>query len=289
MSADMHHDAFPSDETLAAFIDGRLDAETRQRVVDHVSSCSECTDIVIASNAFETVPNVRTFPKRTLIVAAAIAAAVVLVAVLVPLRIWLAKPAVGIATLGEASPQYRTFAGRITAFPYRPPQPVFRGAEEADGQENWAFAGVAAKAAEAAKQHPTAANLHSFGVSELVMRDAQTAVTTLEDAVRTSTGRRDIHEAVAACNDAALLSDLSAAYTANADATRTAKDRAAAVDVAQRAWALRHDSEIAWNRAIALERMSRTDAARAAWQDYLALDPHSPWSSEAAAHLRRLN
>jgi anti-sigma factor RsiW len=41
MKEPMEHSAFPSDETLAAFIDGRLDEETRKRVVAHVADCED--------------------------------------------------------------------------------------------------------------------------------------------------------------------------------------------------------------------------------------------------------
>jgi hypothetical protein len=36
------HTAFPSDETLAAFIDGRLDPETRKQVLEHMVTCEPC-------------------------------------------------------------------------------------------------------------------------------------------------------------------------------------------------------------------------------------------------------
>ena len=42
----MHMTNCPSEETLAAFIDGRLDIEARQRVVEHVTTCEDCYAIV---------------------------------------------------------------------------------------------------------------------------------------------------------------------------------------------------------------------------------------------------
>src|SRR5213592_1840720 len=41
------HSPFPTDETLAAYIDGRLDKETRKRVVEHMAECPECFDVVM--------------------------------------------------------------------------------------------------------------------------------------------------------------------------------------------------------------------------------------------------
>src|SRR2546430_1543511 len=43
----MEHTGFPSDETLAAFLDGRLDPETRRRVVEHMTTCDECYSVVM--------------------------------------------------------------------------------------------------------------------------------------------------------------------------------------------------------------------------------------------------
>src|ERR1700719_3559751 len=42
----MEHAGFPSDETLAAFLDGRLDPETRRRVIEHMTTCDECYSVV---------------------------------------------------------------------------------------------------------------------------------------------------------------------------------------------------------------------------------------------------
>ena len=45
----MEHTGFPSDETLAAFIDGRLDAETRANVIAHMTTCSECYSVFLSA------------------------------------------------------------------------------------------------------------------------------------------------------------------------------------------------------------------------------------------------
>ncbi len=42
----------PSEETLAEFIDGRLDPEARRSVVEHLAVCGECRDIVMAADEF---------------------------------------------------------------------------------------------------------------------------------------------------------------------------------------------------------------------------------------------
>src|SRR5258706_16081748 len=45
----MEHTGFPSDETLAAFLDGRLDPDTRRRVVEHMTTCDECYSVVMGA------------------------------------------------------------------------------------------------------------------------------------------------------------------------------------------------------------------------------------------------
>ena len=52
MKAPMEHSAFPSDETLAAFIDGRLDEETRKKVTAHVAECDDCYGTIMAAGAW---------------------------------------------------------------------------------------------------------------------------------------------------------------------------------------------------------------------------------------------
>jgi CHAT domain-containing protein len=49
MTERMEHSGFPSDETLAAFIDGTLEPEERQRVLDHLITCDECRNNVLAA------------------------------------------------------------------------------------------------------------------------------------------------------------------------------------------------------------------------------------------------
>jgi tetratricopeptide (TPR) repeat protein len=55
--------------------------------------------------------------------------------------------------------------------------------------------------------------------------------------------------------------------------------------------ALRHQPQnhaAAFNRALLLSRLRRSDEAIKAWQDYLRRDPASPWSAAAREHLRKL-
>ena len=49
MRTPMEHTGFPTDETLAAFVDGRLDGETRRRVIEHMADCADCRDAYLGA------------------------------------------------------------------------------------------------------------------------------------------------------------------------------------------------------------------------------------------------
>ncbi len=85
------HSPFPTDETLAAYIDGRLDEETRKRVVEHMAECPECLDVVMGGREIETIGNSKILAAHStsrwvLRTLAAVAAALAAVVFLTPLR-----------------------------------------------------------------------------------------------------------------------------------------------------------------------------------------------------------
>ncbi len=277
----MEHAGFPSDETLAAFIDGRVDAETRARVIEHMAACSECYSVFIGATEMPAAAvtdgsNVLPFRRvRYAIASAAIAAAAAIGFFITPAGQRLYSPA-GLAALAAAAPASRAFAGRISGFPYRQMAPVSRGAASDPSRDpaNHQLLDVTAKVQQNVTKSPTVENLHALGVSYLLLGDANGAVDTLRAAVEKSGGR-----------DAAILSDLSAALSSRAAQTRNTADAEQAVVAANRAWSLSRSPETAWNRAVAIETLSGSAAAQSAWRDYLALDSTSDWAREARARL----
>ena len=276
----MEHAGFPSDETLAAFIDGRVDADTRSRVVEHLAGCSECYSVFIGAtempvaNATDT-SNVRSFRRtRYAIASMAVAAAAAVGFFLTPAGQRIYQPA-GLAALADAAPSARTFAGRLTGFEYREPAPIARGAESDPSRNpaNYKLMDVAAKVQQNAIKSPTAEHLHALGVSQLLLGNANDAVQSLADALQKSGG-------LDASTDVALLSDYSAALSTRAAQTRERDDTTLAIRAAERAWSLRRSPETAWNRAVALN-------TEAAWNDYLKLDSSSDWAREARKRLAR--
>src|SRR5436305_13143880 len=121
----MEHAGFPSDETLAAFIDGRVDAQTRGRVIGHLAGCAECYSVFVGATempaaADAEVSNVRPFKRaRWAIAVSAIAAAAAIGFFVTPAGQRLYRPD-GLAALAAVAPSQRTFDGRLSGFPYRP-------------------------------------------------------------------------------------------------------------------------------------------------------------------------
>jgi hypothetical protein len=281
----MEHAGFPSDETLAAFIDGRVDAETRGRVVEHLASCAECYSVFIGSTEIPAavaadVSNVRPFRRaRYAIAAAAIAAAAAIGFFITPAGQRLYHPD-GLAALAAAAPSARTFEGRISGFPYRREAPITRGVEADPSQNpaNYKLLDVAAKVQANALKSPSVENLHALGVSQLLLGKSSEAMQTLGDALEKSGG-------LDASTDVALISDYAAALCSRAADARSTESAELAARAAERAWSLRRTPETAWNRAVALETLRGGAPADQAWRDYLKLDSSSDWAREARARL----
>lgn len=282
----------PEAETLAAFVDDRLDAPERRTVIAHIADCAECRDVVLtaddlcAEEAAEDAPGgseVRRFPRRTGwgVIAVAAAAALALV-FLQPIRERLSEPA-GVRALVAASEalDYRPTDARLAGgFPHRPVQQRMRGSADDPGDGFQAVA-LNVQADTIDGKGPA----RSLAAAYLLTGEHARAVATLEAELRKSTEAADVASAVAASRDQKLLVDLSAAYLARGSWNGDAGDLARALAVAERAWRLERTPEAAWNRAAAAEHLERDAEAVRAWNDYLALDSSSPWAAEARARL----
>ncbi|HEV7922106.1 MAG TPA: CHAT domain-containing protein [Thermoanaerobaculia bacterium] len=292
----MEHSGFPSHETLAAFIDGRLDAQTRKRVIEHMATCSECRSIFVSTN--ELRGPIAATPRRlslrwTSAFAAAFLVALILVGGYAISRRGKGHLPSGVEALIADTSHFpnRPTAARVSGFPYRPEEPTFRQGPATNDESTWDAKGAAAAISKRAARHPTVENLHALGISHLAFGNAADAIRPLEDAIRLETGKPDVGAAIDASTDAPLLSDLSAAYFALAQRTEHREARLlSALDAAKRAWDLDpHSPEAAWNRAVCLEAASSSrENAVAAWDDYLRLDPSSDWAKEAKQHRDRL-
>lgn len=288
----MEHTGFPSDETLAAFIDGRLDAETRANVIAHMTTCSECYSVFLSATEMPSRAAARDAwrPRRAWIaVATTTAAAGIACAFLItPVRDRILHREDGMALLAKAAPAQRTIAGRISGFPYQPPAPVMRGSrfDPLQNPANASLLTAAAGVQRSVAARRTAANLHASGVANLLLGKDDAAIDTLHEALLRETEEQTVTAAIDESDDVSLLNDLSAALSNRAINKRhPIPDAAEAVRCADRAWHIGRTPEAAWNRAIATEALNGRARAAFAWHDYLAIDETSPWAAEARKRL----
>jgi CHAT domain/Putative zinc-finger len=291
------HSPFPTDETLAAYIDGRLDEETRKRVVEHMAKCEECFETVIAARELTSQStdvagtNAAPFRRRRFLTTFAAAAAALLCAVIVIVaRRTSHEPLGTIARLNAAAPRYRPVPGRLNAFEYHPLPPVTRGSDDSTEPKTdiWRVMSLAYDLNAEAQRTPTVENLHALGVAYVLTGEWNSAVAKLESAIERETGEDDAVKAIEKSKNVALLNDLSVANLAKAKHTNDSTRIATALESAERAWSLAQTPDVAWNRALAWEAMHVNGRALNAWRDYLRLDSTSAWSSEAATHLAKL-
>jgi tetratricopeptide (TPR) repeat protein len=272
----------PTDQTLAAFVDGTLPTPERQEVIKHMAECAECRDVVLLTTeikAAETpapakVAASAVLPWRPKVWVPLAAAAAIAVVVVMPQT----RERIGFGPMRSAKAIVATAAKRPSEarvsldIPYKEAKARLRGGNDENSQELTALTieAEAADAQERAERNPTVSNLHAAGV--LLMFDGKhdQAIVQLERAVKT-----------AETPSAALLNDLSAAYFGRDNYQK-------ALENAESAWKIEPTPTAAWNRAIALQLLRRNDDAIDAWQKYLELDPQSEWADEARGRKRDL-
>ncbi|HKC23110.1 MAG TPA: CHAT domain-containing protein, partial [Thermoanaerobaculia bacterium] len=275
----------PDDETLAAFLDDRLGSAERARVTEHLSRCDACHELFAETVRFQVGqaaarPERRRFPRSPLPWAIGAAAAALLAGVAL-IRggggFRQARPSGPMAELVTALEGERPIEPRLVGgFRYAPPRDVTRGAAPGP-TPSWKVLAAAAKVKEQAETSATPDTLSALGVAHLVLGEEDAAVAALEKALK------------ARPKDAALLTDLSAAYLTRAKRKDEPEDIIRALDTADRA--IEIDPKIAephFNRALALEALGRGEMAKKAWSDYLERDPSSEWAAEARRRLEAI-
>jgi CHAT domain-containing protein len=299
----MEHAGFPSEETLAEFIDGRLDDEARKRVIEHIAECEECWSAYMAANEMNpeilqatpaTIPSAQPGSRvveggwgarKWWLSAAAgmgVAALLTLVFLTGRLRHQDEQPKSLLARLNAAAPPNRNIEGRLSGFDYRPIARTMRGDETDPTKhpENARLFSVVADVSDEANRNPSPENLHALGVSYVILGNWDEAVSKLEDAVKTGAGKAELSEAIRVSRDVTLLSDLAAAYGGRGRHLNRPDDFVRMLNAANRAWQLAHRPETAWNRAVALESMHMDEDSKRAWIDYRAVESAPGWLGE---------
>ncbi|HZP48958.1 MAG TPA: zf-HC2 domain-containing protein [Vicinamibacterales bacterium] len=282
-------DRCPDLETIAAYLDGRLDARERSVVAAHLVECADCYFLFresaqtrVDAEATDAKPPAATRPARArrwwpaVAGALATAAAVWIGVGTGALNVWrAAQPE--LSALVAAVGTDRTVEGRLTGgFAYGPLRRAVRGAGDATTVSPDVRIVAAHIEKDAGTSHTQEA-MRTLGIAHLVVGDIERAVTTLEAAANEPTA------------DAATFSDLAAAYLARGAARGGTRDAVAAVTAAERAIGLNPTlAEASFNRADALERAGRPEEALAAWEAFLRIDATSGWADEARQHARAL-
>lgn len=275
----MEHPTFPSEETLTAFIRNELDSAEEHRVVAHLATCTACYDVWLTARRLHAPERATSSRQQLSFTISLIAIAISALVSFAWKRLGEPASAIEILFADARHLSFRTVPLRLSAdFDYRPLQIVTRAAESDDPPEARQQLSVAiARIKRLNDTAPTVENVHALGVSYLLAGYSEHAVQTLERANATTP-------------DAAILSDLAAAYYAAGVEQRKGADIARSVDLSDAALAISpRNLPAQFNRALALEALENRPSALSAWQRYLQLDPSSEWATEAREHVRRLS
>lgn len=281
MTAPMLMTQHPTEELLAAFVDDRLDTATRAPVIEHLTSCGECREIVLMSTEFqnEPVPVVHgNFGARRWMAAiGGLAAAAVIGLMVVPPMF---DPGVDDLQAASRTLKTRPSDGRLAGFAYNAEPSTMRGGptEDDDFDAKAKLLRIRLDLEESRVPDPHTLGLTRLLTAEKGAKDVSAAVTSMETAYGKARGE----------NRDSIAIDLGAALIAYANWSNHAdQNNARALELSNDVLK-RHPKrpEALWNRAIALGALNRTDEAKRAWDEYLKVDsdPNSQWAEEAKRH-----
>jgi len=264
-------------ETIAAFVDGTIDPAERTRVVAHLATCEDCTDLVgevehtsAALRGVEPVLAGTTDQPRGKVLRfrrGGLAAVGGLVAIAASMLLLLNRGS-ALDPLVAAVGNKRLIVARPTGgFHHGPLSSPVRGSTDTT---DYQLLAVVARLQERARQTNAAVDLHAAGVAQLVAGDTTNAIGSLQSSVRLMP------------DDATFTADLGAAYLTRFVERGDQNDAAAALDAFDKALARSPSLAEAWfNKALVLERMNRAADAVTAWNRYLELSDDRGWRDEA--------
>jgi CHAT domain-containing protein len=290
---DAHHrtPGCPDAETLAAFVEGRLNTAARARIEAHVADCEDCYEAFVEtvisdsavsmSGAAEGADDLRlTRPRRLWVVFSAIAATVLVAGVMG--RWWLSperRITSAVAALAHAGRIDRFSEGRLSLDQQwsRPPSATRGPGVAPERSLAVREAVLAIERASAAVSSSQA--LHALGLAHVATGQVDAAIREFQDALAVSPP----DDAVSIRSDlAAALIDRSLRHAEPADAARALDSASGAL----------HSSAsylpALFNRAAALEILGPRTLAIEAWESYLRADGGSEWANEARTRLATL-
>lgn len=289
----------PDAALLAAFLDGTLADYERTAVVTHLAECPLCRAVALTVVEYQEVQALDTLwqsgtmpappppltatgterwsrektraPALVMVVAALAATAALAIPVSSLLPSWSAQRAM--TSLVDAAGGYRPLEARLSgAHRYAPP-PAIETAGSAP-RHSLQLITAATDVRTAFADDEAVLSRRAVGMAALLVGDLDNAISTLEIAV--AADRRDPR----------LNNDLAAAYYERSQREARPDDLPAALSAVERVIA-GHPGHLEglFNRALIITALGLRAEAEAAWQDYIARDPDSPWSSEARGRL----
>jgi CHAT domain-containing protein len=274
-------------ETLAAFMDGRLEPRERAVVEAHLAECEDCYEVWM--DALQTtaatqaviepvpVPARRRFTRpQQWAAVAGLAASIAAIAWLGPSMWALRDPAVrATRDMRKAVGEARFAEARLSAsFDWGVPPASLRGSTT---KPSAAVQQAALAATRLTERASTASTLRAAGTGHLILGQFDEAIGSFEAslALDADSGLADV--------------DLGAALYERWRLAGNPIDAARSVEALERARTKRAgDSAVLFNLALALEATERLDDAAGTWESFLKVDPQSPWAAEGRERLKRL-
>jgi len=259
------------DELTDQYVTGEVQGAEREQMERYFfASPARREKLRIAAALKERQPSVATkpwVPSRELRIAASILIVVGLAfGIWFPLRGGESEFDKGVAALQTAYAGQRPIEARISALPHSPFPNSTRGSRVDEQRQN-DLRRAQLHLEEAVRTKPTPEAHHALGKVYLAQGKFDDAIREFEQSL---SGNK---------NQAQIYNDLGVAWLQKGDVNRS-------IDSFNKALQLDGNSlEALFNRALAYEKQSRFDEAKADWNEYLKRDSTSPWADEARRHL----
>ena len=259
------------DELTDRYVTGEVQGAEREQMERYFfASPARREKLRIAAALKERQPSVATkpwVPSRELRIAASILIVVGLAfGIWFPLRGGESEFDKGVAALQTAYAGQRPIEARISALPHSPFPNSTRGSRVDEQRQN-DLRRAQLHLEEAVRTKPTPEAHHALGKVYLAQGKFDDAIREFEQSL---SGNK---------NQAQIYNDLGVAWLQKGDVNRS-------IDSFNKALQLDGNSlEALFNRALAYEKQSRFDEAKADWNEYLKRDSTSPWADEARRHL----
>jgi tetratricopeptide (TPR) repeat protein len=260
--------AHPAAEDLGRFVEGTLDDAGRAAVVAHIADCDECRILVVDAAEF-VEPAVEHSDRRWWV---AVAAVLIIVAGIGTFTYREYRNPLSNVEEAYGQLKSRPIEARLSEFPYVPWHAMRGDSDDRDPTMS-IVQGEAAGAIELRRND--ARTLHARGIGFLLAGSAEESIAPLQAAAT-----REPHNAKYQSDLAAALIAAARGDHAKLQIALAVCDRALQIDP--------RAPEALFNRATALEQLEKTLEAIAAYDQYLTVDPASPWASEAKGNRDRL-